>query len=285
MKNNYIFNLLVLFFVNTCFSQVREIDIDSLVNYVNTNFKKQQDVQYLMKFFSAYENSDGSEAVHIYFDSINTPSEYIGLCAVYYKFDSLQRITSIEGWSSKGEPTYWDYPPLTRFYYIDYSEFLLIKKLQKTVPDFIFSDSTTFTMTVSEEIYPDSYKNFNRINYRIVSSDGRWSMEYYAKPELGIQYVCDSAWFVLQHRNSDKIVDVEYFIGMDTMLIDGNHACNYPYSVLAINSKPSPRNSIIHYSIAKKYKEGNKRGVRYYNRRNELAPITPRSKSIAPTSN
>ena len=96
----------------------------------------------MMDSFSVFESMDNSEAVHIYFDSLNNPDEYIGLCTIYYKYDSLNRVTSIEGWNSKGEPYYWDFAPLTKFQYLDYSNSIFIKKLQQTVSDFNSSKSS-----------------------------------------------------------------------------------------------------------------------------------------------
>lgn len=220
-----------------------------------------------MESFSVFESLDKSEAVHIYFDSLNNPSEYIGLCAIYYKFDSLHRVTSIEGWNSKGEPSYWDSAPLSTFQYVDYSNSNFIKKLQQTVPDFN-SSFATFTMIIEREIHNDSNNMHNQTNYRINSSDNKWQMRYYSKPTKGIRTVCDNAWFVLRHMDSANHIDSEYFIGLDTTLTDGNHTCSSFYSEFALSSndeKLPPK-----YCIARKFTEGMKCEIKYFDKRNKL---------------
>lgn len=263
----YFISILVL---QTSFCQVRKVGIDSLVNHANQNFIKGQDKEYLMESFTVFENIDNSEAIHIYFDSLNNPNEYIGLCAVYYTYDSLHRVTSIEGWNRQGEPSYWDFPPLTTFQYEDYSNSMLIKKLRQAVPDFNSSFSS-FTRTIVEEIYNDSESKYNKTNFRITSSDKKWTMRYYSKPTKGIRTVCDNTWFVLQHLDSTNQIDAEYFIGLDTTLIDGSHTCSSLYSQLAVvaNIEELPPK----YSIARKYKEGMKREIKYFDKRNNLVYV------------
>ncbi|MBL1279423.1 MAG: hypothetical protein COA33_004090 [Fluviicola sp.] len=260
----YVISILIL---KTSFCQVRQVNIDSLENHINTNFTKVQDQKHLMESFSVFESKDKSEAVHIYMGSLNNPSEYIGLCVIYYKFDSLHRVTSIEGWNSKGEPSYWDFAPLSTFQYVDYSNSNLIKKLQQIIPDFN-SSFATFTIIIEQEIHNDSNSMYNQTNYRISSSGNKWKLRYYSNPTKGIRTVCDSTWFVLKHMDSTNHIDSEYFIGLDTLLIDGNHTCSSFYSefALSFNDEELPPK----YCIAKKYTEGMKREIKYFDKKNKL---------------
>lgn len=253
--------------IQTCFGQVRNIRIDSLVNYVNEHFSRGANKDYLMGEFAVYESPDKSEAVHIFLDSLNKPSEHIGLCVVYYMYDSLNRLQTIEGWNSKGEPSYWDFSPLTTFHYEDYSNSTLIKKLQEIIPD-LNSPSNTFTMIVENEVFSNSLSKYNKTFYKLSSEDMRWSLKYYSRPEKGIQTASENVLFVLKKRDTAYVLESEYYIGVDTTLVDGSHSRDTYNSSLGFYFDGDEYN--FKYSVAKKFEGKISGGINYFDKNNNL---------------
>lgn len=264
---NYLFSLISLMMIQTCFSQVRTIRIDSLVNYVNEHFSREANKKYLMEEFAVYESPDKSEAVHIFLDSLNKPSEYIGLCVVYYMYDSLNRLHSIEGWNSKGEPSYWDFSPLTMFYYEDYSNSTLIKKLQEIIPEFN-SPPNSFVMVVENEVFSDSLSKYNKTFYKLSSEDKQWNLKYYTRPEKGIHTASENVLFVLKKRDTANVLESEYYIGLDTTLVDGKHSHDTYNSSLGLLYIDDEYN--FQYSVAKKFKGKMSAGINYFDKNNNL---------------
>lgn len=269
--------LTVLFFLllQPTFGQVRRVNIDSLFVHVKTNFIQGQPRAYLQESFAVFESPNKLEAVHIFLDSLNRPNDYIGLCAVYYRFDSLFRVRSIEGWNRAGKPSYWDFAPLSTFEYRDISTSAFVRKLEQSVPDFNVAASPVL-LCVEQEIYPDSLRKYGQTNYEVNTLDGTWKLRYYSKPAKGMRTVCDSAWFVLKHLDSNFRVVEEYFFGLDTTLMDGFHVCQSFYSTFAPREgdvKPEMK-----YSSAKKINDGALIEIHYFDKHQQVVFIRGRTR-------
>lgn len=159
-----------LFFTSNSFAQ---ISVDSLLTNLNTSYNIIGTREYLLKNFIQFESADKREVYDVYFDSTNQLSEYIGLSIVHYSYDTKNRVTLIEGFNSKGERRYWDFPVKTIFTYFEDTTIVLFDSLFDSLN---LNSNQKYFVRKSEELNNNAKYDLDR--YKVLTKDSLILIEF-----------------------------------------------------------------------------------------------------------
>jgi hypothetical protein len=161
--------LLPLFFtfIPFCWGQ---INVDELLIELHRNYEITGKRDYLQEEFTVFVSKNRMDEYHVFLDSNGIVNEYIGLSIVHYSFDEISRPTLIEGFNSKGERYYWDFPPITKYRYVSDTIMPYFTNIrQHLYPQSILD--TLYNLTIEEEINIEKQSNFNLKRYTVYTKD------------------------------------------------------------------------------------------------------------------
>jgi hypothetical protein len=144
--------------------------VDELLIELHRDYEITGKRNYLLENFIVFESTDRLEAYHVFLDSNGIVNEYIGLSIVHYSFDEISRPALIEGFNSKGERYYWDFPPITMFRYFEDTVILYLTKIRQMLSHEPLLD-TTYNVFVKTEKYTDEFSKYDKTNYLIYTKD------------------------------------------------------------------------------------------------------------------
>ncbi len=251
-----------LFFTSNVIAQ---ISVDSLLTNLNTSYNKIGTRKYLQEKFIQFESANKREIYDVYFDSTNQLSEYIGLSIVHYSYDTKNRVTLIEGFNSKGERNYWDFPDKTVFtYYLDTT----LVQLDSTLSQLNISTNNRFNVVREEEF--NNTEKFNMDRYKVYTNDSLIKIDFAIwKRNNTISHNREYISYTLKQFDSiykNEIIAVRYF-DSTLNLIDAKTIWEKPYAYKEISLK-----------------DGKENLINYYNKNGELVYVEDKSKYDGPVA-
>ena len=147
-----------------------QIDVDELLIRLHRDYEITGKRDYLKEKFTVFESTDRLDKYHVFLDSIGLVREYIHLSIVHYVYDEKQRIVLIEGFSSQGERYYWDFPPITKYRYVNDTIIPYFTHVRKQLYPQSIMD-TLYHVTIEEEINIETQSNYNLTRYTAYTKD------------------------------------------------------------------------------------------------------------------
>lgn len=235
-----------------CFSQ---INIDSLYNIISTSdkYKKCETRIYLLNEYKSF--SDNVSIYSFFIDSTGTLSEDLKLSCLYQKYDTLNRLVEITGYSKDGELSYYDYSPHST---IDYKKDSIIETFYDYYKKYshkkiVIKDSLGRCIQKLE--FDENYKNtFNEkrvyegdtlLTIINLSSDGK------LLPNI------NGATFIIQKFNSFGIIEESYYDSNRNLIDSDYHNLGSDYFK-------------VKYSTIKRVTNGRFNNWVYYNSNGEV---------------
>ena len=152
-----------------------QISIDSLLMRIKYEYYQTGTTDYLGSKFTKFETPDATNRYDIYLDSNNQLKEHIGLSIVHYTYDSQQRIILIEGFNSKGFRSFWDFPEIQKFRYVNDTVVAEMNRIRDEICDCVFPEILS-NVKIVEEI--NSTRSFNVLRYTIYSKDSLMKLTF-----------------------------------------------------------------------------------------------------------
>lgn len=250
------------FLMVSSFSEA-QLSMDSLLTVVNNSYAKTGSQKYLVESFTHFESVDKRDRYDLFLDSTGNLQEYIGLSVVHYGFDERNRITLIEGFSSSGERSYWDFPPVTTFRYVSDT---LVPEMNRIRNELNNSQNSELLSNVS--IIRELYRNtaYNKTRIKVYSSDSTMKLAFVVCPDGQIcnRKSKEVAYIFREYDKTDKTIIGEYRYNSKLKLVDGHHPVFTSENVAVRSSSKS-----YAYSI-RELKDGKLNTIRYYNRKGKL---------------
>lgn len=147
-----------------------QIDVDELLIKLHRDYEITGKRDYLREKFTVFISKNKLDEYHVFLDSNGKVNEYIGLSIAHYAFDDMGRPTLIEGFNSKGERYYWDFPPITIFRYYEDTTILYLTKIRQKLTDEPLFDST-YNVFVETVKYTDEYSKNDKTHYVVYTQD------------------------------------------------------------------------------------------------------------------
>ena len=223
-----------------------QISVDSLLTNLNASYNKIGTRKYLQENFIQFQSTDKREMYDVYFDSTNQLSEFIGLSIVHYSYDTKNRVTLIEGFNSKGERRYWDFPVKTIFTYF---EDTTIVQLDSILSRLNFGTNNRFNVVLEEEFNINEKYNMDR--YKVYTKDTLIQIKFAIwKRNKTISHDRDYISYTLKQFDSvyrNEII-AERFFDSTLNLINAKMIYDKPYAYVEIHLKDGKKNLINYFN-------------------------------------
>lgn len=239
-----------------------QISVDSLLQEIDVKYTKTAERDYLMEKFSIYESADKLDRYDLFLDSSNQLQENIGLSVVHYAYDVQNRLVLIEGFNSKGERSYWDFPVVQRFTHTHDTVVSVFNQLKNDYCNCQHEERLSSVMK-TQEIYRNT--TYSKTRFHMYSNDSTMRLTYsicsngkVCNRGKNVAYV----FRVFDKHYPSRIIHERYYDDQ-LQLIDGEHSV-YETEWLSFNSPVS-------YAYSERELiDGNLSLVRFYNAKKEL---------------
>ena len=240
-----------------------QISVDSLLSITNTSFSKTGTREYLSETFTIFKSENKKERYDIFLDSTNQLSEYIGLSIVHYSFDELNRIILIEGFSSKGVRSYWDFPVIQIFRYVSDTVVVQMNNIKNEICKCQSLDTLSDVVITKEKTIERIY---DKVRISVSSKDSMMKLAYAICSNGKVCQRGENAYYVYHEfggKRKKKITQERYYDN-ELRLVNGKHDVhtteNSAYSVSTIPYA---------YSI-RELEEGEIETINFYNKKGKL---------------
>ena len=257
--NKYITICILLIFNLNCNSQ---ISVDSLISILNARYTKTGTRNHMQEKFTVFETEDKKDRYDLYLDSAGHLNEFIGLSIVHYSYDDQNRIILIEGFNSKGERSYWDFPDVQKFRYVNDTLIPAMSQISNQICDCDNPDNL-YHVTIVQEI--NSGSNYNPVRYSVFSKDSLMKLSFSTNsvgeiwPSLmNVAYI----FRVFDPVNKSLILQERYY-NPKLKLVMGLHSI-YTSETIAYTASES-----YAYSI-RTFDKGSLKTASFYNKKGKL---------------
>lgn len=220
MTRIYIFLLLI----SSAQISNAQIAMDSLMSELNMNFSVEGTKSYLMENFTCFESKNGKDRFDVCLDSLDQLQEYIGLSVVHYSFDDANRLTLIEGFNRSGQRSYWDFPAVTTFTYINDT---LVTDMNRLIREACKCELTSVlsNVMIEKEFYLSSDSVYNRTRYFVTSQDSLFKLRFTKNLNHRICRQDDNSYYILRQFDSAKSRNIvqERYYDEKLKLVNGAH--------------------------------------------------------------
>lgn len=234
-----------LLFTNCCFSQ---INTDSLLQRLQRSYQQTRIQNHLMEDFLVFEDENKRDRYDVFFDSTQQLGEYIGLSILHYQYDSLNRITLLEGFNKSGQYSYWDFPPRNEYYYFNDTITPKLNRIKNELCNCVSPDSIGYIQTMVEYYFQEGFPD--RVRTTEMSKDSLMKVFYVNK--FDGSYMHNKEYVVFKFREYEKIgkkfITQERFYDVNFELINKKHligstdrsgkfaSIDYAYSIREVDS-------------------------------------------------
>jgi hypothetical protein len=251
-----------------------QISVDSLLTAIKVSCTETGSQKYLLQSFTRFESADRRDYYDLFLDSTGRLQEYIGLSIVHVSFDEKNRKSLIEGFNGNGMRSYWDFPVVQKFRYINDTLVPEMNRIRKEMNGSQDSEILS-NVTIIREFNTDAV--YDRTRFKVYSQDSTLKLSFVFCPDGEIcNRKPEQAAYVFREydKNDKRIIIQERYYNSKLELVDGNHPV-FTSETVAVSSSSKP----YAYSI-RELKDGKLNTIHYYNQKGELVETSQHGPSV-----